>query len=229
MRILFLGILTILVTCSDLSNQLNEGASERNHKKSGRRATVEAWAKSLTPMDYNATEWARTLRKQPQNFFDEYVRRLSDVFKDMDTTLNFVLVGACDGTNDNTIRDRFLPNEHWQGLFVEPVPNNFKELGIFLSTNKVSHRSYTINAAVTNVCESENVTFKVHRAEEMEPDAAHWLRRQIGSIVAPGVAVGKDWNAVHVKCMTPAHLVAEWATVPAHVSVSKKNKQSRKK
>jgi hypothetical protein len=28
------------------------------------------------------------------------------------------MIGACDGTSDNTIRELFLPNEHWRGVFV---------------------------------------------------------------------------------------------------------------
>ena len=46
------------------------------------------------------------MRRQPQNFFDFYVQKLSDLFLEKDAIVNFALVGACDGTNDNTIRDR---------------------------------------------------------------------------------------------------------------------------
>lgn len=66
------------------------------------------------------------MRRQPQNFFDFYVQKLSDLFLEKDAIVNFALVGACDGTNDNTIRDRYIPNYHWHGVFVEPFSINFR-------------------------------------------------------------------------------------------------------
>jgi hypothetical protein len=61
------------------------------------------------------------------------------------------------GTNDNTIRERFLPNAHWRALFVEPISINFNDLTKFLSDNEVSDRSHAIQAAVTNECASPTI------------------------------------------------------------------------
>jgi hypothetical protein len=70
------------------------------------RVAIMKWGESLTEQDYNATYWALTMRKQPQNFFSHYTNEISNVFKTYDARLNFVLVGACDGTHDNTISER---------------------------------------------------------------------------------------------------------------------------
>jgi hypothetical protein len=64
------------------------------------------------------------------------------------------------GTNDNTIRERFLPNAHWRALFVEPISINFLDLTNFLSHNNVSDRSHAIQAAVTNECASPTIIVK---------------------------------------------------------------------
>jgi hypothetical protein len=76
--------------------------------------------------------------------FDVYAQRLSDVFKQAGASLNFMLVGACDGTHDKTIRDRFLTNANWEGVFVEPVGVNYRDLLSFLGEKNVTHRSIAI-------------------------------------------------------------------------------------
>lgn len=177
------------------------------------RKAIVAWANSLSDNDYNATFWRITMRTQPQNFFVHYGDLLSHVFADNNAIINFVLVGACDGTNDQTIRDAYLPNLHWRGLFVEPVPKNYLELTKFLDSNKVADRSFALNTAVTDYCETANVTFKVSAVEDNDPDAPHWVRRQIGSIVQPGQALKTDrWKLEQVKCSTPAEIMSTWST-----------------
>lgn len=172
----------------DLSNQ----KEERNVKSVGKkvkqiqRAAIDAWANYLMPeRDYNATSWITRNRSQPQYVFDYYVTLLSDVFLDVGATVNFALVGACDGTNDNTIRDRYLPNAHWRGLFVEPISLNFADLNKFLLDNKVADRSHTIQAAVTSECISPTIIVKTPIIDKATEDTKvpHWMRRQIGGIV----------------------------------------------
>ena len=132
-----------------------KGGNSRNAQK----AALDAWAKSLSENDYNATEWARTMRRQPQNFFDEYLRRMNEIFKQNSAAINFILVGACDGL-DGTVKNFFIPNSHWNAAFVEPMSNNFRDLTAFLKENGVADRSYAINAAATDVCTTVNVTVK---------------------------------------------------------------------
>ena len=149
------------------------------------RAAITAWSSFLNPeRDYNATIWTMRRRNQPQYVFDTYVSLLSDVFLKEGATVNFALVGACDGTNDNTIRERFLPNEHWNALFVEPITLNYKELNKYLVKNNVADRSHTIQAAVTNDCQSPTILVKTPKVKGKEnTKTPHWLRRQIGGIV----------------------------------------------
>ena len=181
----------------DLSSQKEErsGRSLKGKAKQIQRAAIEAWASYLVPeRDYNATAWITKNRSQPQYVFDYYVSLLSDLFLDVGATVNFALVGACDGTNDNTIRDRYLPNAHWRALFVEPISLNFADLNQFLLDNKVADRSHTIQAAVTNECTSPTIIVKTPIIDKATEDTKvpHWIRRQIGGIV--------DINPIVSKC-----------------------------
>lgn len=126
------------------------------------RIAVDSWARELTPDDYDREKWPSiTGHRQPQHVFDFYAQKLSDSFAANKAKVNFFLVGACDGTHDKTIRDRFLPNENWNGIFVEPITMNFKDLNKFIADNKVESRSITIQAAVTDVCKTPTVPMKV--------------------------------------------------------------------
>jgi hypothetical protein len=89
----------------DLKNQMNEGGEQPaivGKPKGGKarqiqRAAIEAWGSSLLPeRDYNATQWTK-MKGQPQYVFDHYAKKLSDIFLKTGATVNFALVGACDG------------------------------------------------------------------------------------------------------------------------------------
>ena len=168
----------------------NRKLAEKSSKGKGRKlqkAAINSWASYLDPVrDYNATTWITKSRSQPQYVFDYYVTLLSDIFLKEGATVNFALVGACDGTNDNTIRERYLPNAHWRALFVEPITLNFKDLNQYLIDNKVADRSHTIQAAVTNECTSPTIIVKTPNLDKATEDTKvpHWMRRQIGGIVA---------------------------------------------
>jgi hypothetical protein len=66
--------------------------------------------------------------------------------------LYICFVGACDGTGDNTIKHLYLPNEHWRGVFVEPLTMNVRDLIKFMSDNHANQRSLIIHAAATSEC-----------------------------------------------------------------------------
>jgi hypothetical protein len=138
------------------------------------KAALKTWARELTDDDYNVTNWVTTLRKQPQNFFDYYVGKLSDTFKEKNAIVNFALVGACDGTNDNTIRDRYLPNSHWRGVFVEPIEMNYKDLNKFMESNGVANRTHLLHAAATSKCNSTTIKMKRPMHEEKNSSLPHW-------------------------------------------------------
>jgi hypothetical protein len=144
------------------------------------------------------------------------VKRLSDFFLTRGATVNFALVGACDGTNDVTIRERFLPNEHWRGLFVEPISLNVEDLRKYLQEHNVMHRSHIIQAAATNQCNKSTITVKTPSREYMtDSKVPHWMRRQIGGIVAirpdgkPRLPNG--WRAEEVPCMRGSEILHKWA------------------
>ena len=182
--------------------------------------------------DYNATKWITPKTSQPQYVFDYYVKRLSDLFKEKGATVNFALVGACDGTNDNTIRERYLPNEHWRAIFVEPITLNVADLKKFLSEHGVAHRSYVLQAAVTNQCNTSTIIVKTPDKDFMEDKSKpHWMRRQIGGIVKlredgrPRLPTG--WKAEHVRCMRGSQVTQEWAEVVSRRPAGKRRKAAK--
>lgn len=176
---------------------------------------LKTWASVLQPHDFNSTNWKMMFRtKMPQEYFASYSLRLSNLFQTLQVPLNFVLIGACDGTNDKTIRDLFIPNHHWNGMFVEPVSRNYKDLVKFMIDNNVTERSTTFQAAVTDVCSSPNVTFKASVREDFHPEYAHWLRRQIGKILPadedPDALDRRKWALEAVPCATAADVMEAW-------------------
>lgn len=180
------GIASEVIKSHDNNNRKLAEKSAKGKGRQLQKAAIAAWADYLNPeRDYNATTWITKKRNQPQYVFDYYVTLLSDIFEKEGAMVNFALVGACDGTNDYTIRERFLPNEHWQALFVEPISLNFEDLNQYLLDNKVSGRSHTIKAAVTNECKSATIIVKTPDVDKTTEDISqpHWMRRQIGGIV----------------------------------------------
>jgi hypothetical protein len=128
-----------------------------------------------------------------------------------------VLVGACDGTNDNTIKERFLRYDNWRAVFVEPVSINLRDLTSFLTEQGVMNRSHVIHAAGTDVCPSPTtkIKFPVNH-EKNNPNAPHWLRREIGAILTPDELAGKkapprNWQIEEVRCVTAADILVDWA------------------
>lgn len=201
---------------------LGAESNEKSAKKKDKflkvqRYAVEAWSKELTVADYDLKQWpAITKHNQPQHIFDFYAQKLSDVFLSNGGKVNFVLVGACDGTHDKTIRDRFIPNQNWNAVFVEPISYNFNDLNTFLQTNGVSNRSITIKAAVTDSCPTKTVPVKVAKYEEKDPNLPHWLRREIGSILSSAKEaekLGKMWTVEDVPCKTASDIVKDWAVI----------------
>ena len=220
-------LFALVATCSSTGEKLGQ---ETRLKQ---RTAVLAWGASLDPAtDYNATKWISGKRSQPQYVFDFYVKRLSDLFKTKGATVNFALVGACDGTYDNTIRERYIPNEHWRAIFVEPISLNVHDLKSFLADQGVSHRSYVLQAAVTNQCNSSTIIVKTPDKDFMQDKKKpHWQRRQIGGIVPiredgkPRLPTG--WKAESVRCMRGSEVTKEWAEVVSRRPAGSRRKPSK--
>eukprot|EP01031_Cornospumella_fuschlensis_P034063 gene34063-41231_t len=89
------------------------------------KGALTAWAQSLSDEDYDVEHWrVATHSSSASDWFHHYARRISALFKKNGAKVNFALVGACDGTGDKTIKTLYLPNEHWRGVFVEPMSIN---------------------------------------------------------------------------------------------------------
>ena len=63
------------------------------------KAAVKAWVKSLSEEDYESDKWNK-FGKQPQNYFDMYVSKLSDIFLKNNAIVNFVLTGMLFAEHD---------------------------------------------------------------------------------------------------------------------------------
>jgi hypothetical protein len=181
------------------------------------KASLEQFAHSLIPeTDYNVTMWAITAHsRSPSDYFDRYSVRISNIFKQNQAFVNFVSVGACDGTTDPIIKDRFLKNEHWRAVFVEPMTPNVRDLEKFIDSKGALGRSHIIQAAATDVCTTP--TIKVERPLYEEKAIAenktipHWLRRQIGSIVPANRDHARpEWTLEEVACVTAADVIDRW-------------------
>lgn len=160
------------------------------------QALFKEWANALDPMvDYSETHgWREMFRSNDaeENFL-VYTNKFSQMAKRLGASVNFISVGACDGTDDYTINELFLTQSHWKGVFVEPISNNFAELTTFLQVNGVANRSTAIRGAATSACPSPYLVMKRPTEEERNKSSPHWLRRQIGRVVPQSQKPEKGW------------------------------------
>lgn len=206
------------------------------------KQALEQWAASMVPeKDYNASQWQMTFHsRSPSDFFDKYCQRMSKLFQGLGANVNFVMIGACDGTNDPTIRNRFIPSDHWRGVFVEPMSVNYNDLVKYLNAQRVGHRSYVIRGAATSVCHSPTIMVERPLYEEKNASLPHWLRRQIGAIV-PSHRVEKfekqgkavparsgDWVIETVRCVTATDVLTDWANTTATPAEAARQARRRK-
>lgn len=179
---------------------------------------LEQWALSLTDRDYDYNEWRKSFRSRSTvDFFNGYAKKLSSLFKSYNAKVNFVMVGACDGTGDNTIKHLYLPNQHWRGVFVEPLTMNVRDLIGYMSNHQASHRSLIIQAAATAECKSPTIVMERPLYEEKNASIPHWLRRQIGSLLPSSTNPKarnhprRDWTTEEVRCVTATDILREWS------------------
>lgn len=174
------------------------------------RQAIKSWASTLSDEDYDVQAW----KKQPQYLFEDYTLLLSDQFKSKGAKVNFALVGACDGTHDKTITERYLPFEHWRGVFVEPFEINFQDLKNFMIEKKVLHRTHLIHGAATYRCNSTTIKMKRPTFEEKNKSLPHWMRREIGAVVPfdklDRPATG-GWTFEFVRCLNGQDVLKDWS------------------
>lgn len=199
-------------------------------------AALQAWSAYLNPdRDYNSTRWREMYRSSTWSVhFNGYCRHLSEVFKERGAKVNFVMIGACDGTNDVTIRTHYLPNEHWRGIFVEPFAMNVRDLIQNLAFKNATSRSMVLQAAATEVCAGPTLTLERPLYEEKmaagnsSKPIPHWLRRQIGSILPTHREhARKEWTLEEVRCVTGDIILDEWCKTSGRQKKSMKSRRRR--
>ena len=143
------------------------------------RAMLEEWVTSMVPeIDYNGTyQWRRTFRsKSASTWFEMYNDRFSKVALSNGATVHFASIGACDGITDPVIKNQYLKNPHWQGVFVEPIDNNVVDLTAFIHLHNATNRSLILQAAATSHCTTPTVEMERPLYEEKNKSIPHWLR-----------------------------------------------------
>jgi len=198
------------------------GAAESPTSLLTQRLLLEDWVASLSDRDYNGTYgWKRLLGSgSASDIFEIYNLKFSDLAKARRAAVFFTSLGACDGTADKTIRNRFLPQTHWEGVFVEPVSMNFNDLQAYLGSKGALNRSTLIRAAVTSKCDKPTLEIERPLYEEKDKrenrSTPHWLRRQIASIVPKHRSHAREgWVKEEVKCVTAADVLSEWTVATA--------------
>lgn len=179
-----------------------------------RHQTRKPMAKYLTDVlkdqDFLPSHWPRV----PEQAFEHYSHVLSEVFAKQLTRVNFVLVGACDGTFDSTV-DYYLKHGNWRGVFVEPMAYNIADMRSRFEKFAVTNRSTILHAAASSVCSKDTiqVTRPLYEEKTDRPktESNHWLRRQIGGVPPDGETAPKnEWIYEDVKCVTGAHIMFYW-------------------
>lgn len=239
-KFLFIIIIVVFIVTSK-GTENEEGSvtsSKGNSERSKQKVAMEQWASNLVPeRDYTEAQWRISFHsRSPSTYFDQFANRLSKVFKAVGATVNFAMIGACDGTNDPTIRDRYLPNSHWKGVFVEPMSVNYNDLVKHLEEKGAAQRSHPIRGAATSKCTSPTIVVERPLYEEKNASLPHWLRRQIGSIVpeqriAKASAQGKElkarnkeWILETVRCLTASDILIDWGNATTSVAARDKAK-----
>jgi hypothetical protein len=146
-------------------------------------------------------------------FFDHYISKLDEVFSKFNVKLNFISVGACDGKADDTSIDTFMKKSNWNGLFVEPMALNYRDLKDALDRNSASDRATLLHAAVNETCSNSTILFTRPNAEEKDGVAqAHWIRRQIGHIVDQNAIIDDNHIIESVRCLTFGGILKSWSS-----------------
>ena len=193
------------------------GAAESPTSLLTQRLLLEDWVSSLSAQDYNGTYgWKTHIGSgSASDIFEIYNLKFSNLAKQRRAAVFFTSLGACDGQADKTIRNRFLPQTHWEGVFVEPVSMNFNDLQVYLASKGALNRSTLIRAAATSKCDKPTLEIERPLYEEKDKrenkSTPHWLRRQIASIVPKHRSQPREgWTKEEVKCVTAADVLSEW-------------------
>lgn len=191
------------------SNEEDTNGS-KNSRAKRQRSLIKRWFEKLSE---TTDEKSIAAVRGPQELI--FLRFFADLLKlaqGEQAHVFMVLVGACDGQNDDMIQLYLGSNKNTvHGLFVEANPLNVPDLNSFLSRSHESSRSHVINAAASSNCpESGVITFDRPNFEGNQ-SKPHWVRREIGTIQLRKNDVLKDgWVRESVTCMDAPALMRNW-------------------
>lgn len=76
------------------NGQQDSGEKKKKLRSNPQKIALEKWAMSLTPQDYNYTEWRNKFHSRSTvDFFNGYAKILSNIFKESNAKVNFAMVG----------------------------------------------------------------------------------------------------------------------------------------
>jgi hypothetical protein len=126
-----------------------------------------------------------------------------------------ISVGSCDGSSDKLLK-MYYRNQHWKGILIEGNLENVKIMESRLRNESAVDRSLVLPVAMMGTCQNETVEFASPKIEAFNPNAKHWMRRQVGRVVRVSRNRHKDitkdrkWKIDRVKCMTAADVYEKW-------------------
>ena len=93
MSLFSVAIFLILLILCNGQKELKE--KKKKVRSNPQKIALEKWANSLTPKDYNYSEWRIMYHSRSTvDFFNGYAKRLSNVFKDNNAKVNFAMIGT---------------------------------------------------------------------------------------------------------------------------------------
>lgn len=151
----------------------------------------------------------------PHEYFKIYSNHLQRVFSEQQESINVLVIGACDGTEDSFIDNTYRTSNTWEGLFIEPVSFNHKDLVANITKDpRTAGRSHVVRGAVLDECKDPTVSILRPIFEDTNTSEPHWKRRQIAKVIDKNAsASSRWWTKEHVRCLTPSQLIAAWRSL----------------
>ena len=179
------------------------------------RKAIVAFRKSI-----KVTEYRRNNSTSGSGIFYRYSDKLHKAFLKHHVSINLLVVGSCDFKGSAGVEKLAKVNSNWNGILVEPVPVNYEDLNKLLKEQKIDHRMKTLHGAVVDTCDKSTVQFAFPIGyEKYTPNAAHWLRREIGFVYHVNahkkvkddpLKDKKNWKLIDVPCYTGPQVLRKW-------------------
>ena len=152
-------------------------SKDKDSSINNQEIALQSWLHSFNSTKTDIIKQSKEITYQTT--FYNYCQQLSDIYQYNHAYINFMSIGACDGTHDMILEKVYLTNDHWNGMLIEPSSHNYDDLVRLIQTKRITHRTLTLHAAVTDVCNENTIQFKVSKYDITKPNEEHWLRRQV--------------------------------------------------